>query len=298
MVSHSTQDAAAIAASFEKVLNRHGYPFQYCILRRAHELANGARSKWIFEATEVPVQTQETGTRIDFVLKLGRDRSATLLAECKRVNPRMSNWCFVRAPYSRRTARVPQLILEEVSQQPPNGHPQVTGPWGSVVSGARKIAAAAEDVFHVGLVIEGPETGDKDGKPDRDAIEVAATQICRGLNGFVNLLSAKTQLLGSRHCAVLLPVIFTTAKLWAADVDLGSPEGHVQIPESQLKAKNWLWYEYNQSPGIRHAISSDEQPGDLNAMLEHDFVRSIAIVSLDGVDEFLWWSGENADTWM
>jgi hypothetical protein len=35
-----------------------------------------------------------------------------LLAECKRANPGLSNWCFIRTPFTRRTGLANSLVLE------------------------------------------------------------------------------------------------------------------------------------------------------------------------------------------
>jgi hypothetical protein len=87
--------------SFAKVLNRHGYGFQFSVLKKADELRKQGRSMWRLEACEFPVEVQGAGTRVDFVLERGdhgsRRRPLYMLAECKRANPALSNWCFVRA---------------------------------------------------------------------------------------------------------------------------------------------------------------------------------------------------------
>jgi len=89
--------------SFAKVLNRHGYGFQFSILRKADELIKQRKCVWELEACEFPVEVQGAGTRIDFVRsRPPRRRNTTflyLVAECKRANPALSRWCFVKAPY-------------------------------------------------------------------------------------------------------------------------------------------------------------------------------------------------------
>lgn len=42
--------------SFAKVLNRHGYGFQFSILRKADELIKQRRCVWKLEACEFPVE--------------------------------------------------------------------------------------------------------------------------------------------------------------------------------------------------------------------------------------------------
>lgn len=94
--------------SFAKVLNRHGYGFQFSVLKKADELARQRKSAWDFEVCEFPVEGGP-GTRIDFVLSRPPRRGDGskyyfLIAECKRANPALSNWCFARAPFTRHNA--------------------------------------------------------------------------------------------------------------------------------------------------------------------------------------------------
>src|SRR6266567_54840 len=87
-------------AGFAKALNRHGYGFQYAVLKRLEDLRDNKRSSLIFEAAEFPVEAKGQHTRIDFVLRHVSDfpRPLFVTAECKRANPSHSNWCFVKAP--------------------------------------------------------------------------------------------------------------------------------------------------------------------------------------------------------
>jgi hypothetical protein len=74
-----------IAKNFANMLNHHGYAFQYSSIRIADKLFAERNSKWIFQASEFPVElsNRSKGTRIDFILK-SRDCPLYLLFECKR----------------------------------------------------------------------------------------------------------------------------------------------------------------------------------------------------------------------
>ena len=102
---------------FAAAVNRHGYAFQNAILKRAHELHEARRSRWVFEASEFPAEVNGSGTRIDFVLWT-HDTDYWLLAECKRVNPRLADWFFARTPYVRRNRQDEQFIAEHVHETP------------------------------------------------------------------------------------------------------------------------------------------------------------------------------------
>lgn len=109
---------AKVREGLRKVLNRHGYGFHYAVLRNAYELHANGKSRWFFEAAEFPVSVGGFDTRIDFILR-SQDPSdiywdCFLIAECKRVDPALSNWCFVRTPYVRRN-HSERVILEKLS---------------------------------------------------------------------------------------------------------------------------------------------------------------------------------------
>lgn len=57
-----------IKDGLRKVLNTHGYGFQYAVLRKAFWLCASTKSKWVFEAAEFPVTVGGFDTRIDFIL--------------------------------------------------------------------------------------------------------------------------------------------------------------------------------------------------------------------------------------
>jgi hypothetical protein len=113
-----------VLKGFEKALNEHGYGFHYAVLKQTMDLydATPQHSAFFFEAAEFPVESGGNNTKIDFVLQriapLPHSGDAEfgsrmfLLAECKRVNPALSNRCFIRAPFTRRTGCSNALVLE------------------------------------------------------------------------------------------------------------------------------------------------------------------------------------------
>ena len=90
--------AAQVAGSFGKQLNSHGYGFQHSVMKKAQDLQSAKKSSWVCEAVEVPVKAAGEDTRIDLVLQRYPGLLFYMLAECKRANPSLSNWCFARAP--------------------------------------------------------------------------------------------------------------------------------------------------------------------------------------------------------
>jgi hypothetical protein len=275
--------AAQVAGSFGKQLNSHGFGFQHGVMRRAQDLKDGGRSGWVCEAVEVPVRVAGEDTRIDLVLQRHPGTPFYMLAECKRANPSLSNWCFARAPFvhrGRRAANEP-VMLERVTARP---HGQ-----GIKSAVFPRNMAAESKVCHIALDVRSNEKGEQHDS-GRGAIEKAASQIMRGLNGFVDLL-ATHQAIMKGHPLVIIPVIFTTARLWLSHVDLSESDlrsGEVDLKNSAFESVPWVCYQYHLSPGIKHSYWAGNAPDDIPSLLDLDFIRSIFVVGPDGMEDFFY----------
>lgn len=283
----SEQSNDHFAQSFAKVLNRHGYGFQFSVLKKADELIQNRWCTWRLEACEFPVEVQGAGTRIDFVLRNAehgyRYTPIYLLAECKRANPALSNWCFVRAPYTHNNTwgDTERIIMECVLREED----------GTLNTIAREILPS-KNVYHIGFEVRSNVTGDKAGESGQ-AIENAATQISRGLNGFIETIVKNGKLTEDVRQIDFLPVIFTTAQLYVSDVDLSLANlqtGNVNLESDDVKPVSWLFYQYSLSPGLKHSIASKANVNSLATLLQWEYIRTIAVVSWNGVEDFLKWS--------
>ena len=87
-----------LAAGLRKALNTHGYSYQYAVLEEGRRLNAARKSPWIFEVAEFPVNASGRDTQVDFILR-HCDKPIYLIAECKRANPALADWCFAKAPY-------------------------------------------------------------------------------------------------------------------------------------------------------------------------------------------------------
>ena len=148
--------------------------------------------------------------------------------------------------------------------------------------------------YHVGLSVKSNQPGDKVGRKDTDAIEDAAGQVCKGLNGLIEFFNSQRLKLPENEKLYFMPVIFTTARLWTTDVELASAgieKGEFERGSVSVKEAPWIWYQYHVSPELKHTVSTDEteylSPFNLAGILEQEFIRSIAIVSVKGVEDFL-----------
>jgi hypothetical protein len=280
-----------ITEGLRKVLNIHGYGFHYAVLRKAHDLYENKKSKWVFEAAEFPVTVGGFDTRIDFILR-SQDPfdvywDCFLVAECKRINPALSNWCFVRTPYIRRN-HPDRVVMEKIIFS--DSHPPVAN--------GEPLFLDRENTYHLGVEVSSGEKGDSRGK-GRGQIEEAATQVCKCLNGLIEEFRRHGEGFSKKGPSVLfLPVIFTTAQIWTSEVDIGKAHlqtGNLELKDIDAKKKGWIWLQYHLSPGIKHSVGSYKVPKGLGEVLAQDYIRTIAVVTADGIDEFL---GMDLSLWL
>jgi hypothetical protein len=262
-----------------KVVGAHGHGFQYAVLRRAEELSTQGLSNWVFEAAEFPVGNPDNPIHVDFVL---RDARATvyLVVECKRADPARANWCFLKAPYTRRNAYEREVVFQEVHYEA-----------DTLVAARPRTASASVESTHLGLELRAGGKGD--GVTTGSAIKDATAQVLRGANGLLDhLFPGQRMARGQKgNSVVFVPVIFTTARLWVAKGDLSAADlttGLLPEEWGALTSMPWLWYTHNQSPALRHRLpSSSPTAVALSAALHAEYSRTIAVVSPGGIDAFL-----------
>jgi hypothetical protein len=117
-------------------------------------------------------------TRIDLVLSCFDVRNL-MLVECKRVNPAYGHWVFAASSRIRRAFK-PQYVVELPT------YSEKAGSFSCRAVEANYVPAAPHVNF--GIQVRTGQSGDNSGKPSREAIEDAAGQVCRGMNGLVNYL--------------------------------------------------------------------------------------------------------------
>jgi len=272
-----------VETAFRKALDSHGYGFQYAVLDRAKELRSTSKSSWVFEAAEFPVSVEAGSTRIDFILRQP-DRRSYLIGECKRANPALSNWCFAVAPLVARNSIGNAYTVERVR------------PFHGEVRAESTAMTYADRAYHVALEIRTHQRGDSAG-PGRGAIDDGVSQVLKGTNGFVNFLSSRPALVPENTDSMLLPVVFTTARLWASDAALDRADlstGKIDFSGSSLIPVPWLVYQHFQSPELSHQVSGNRVDDRVSRVLEVDLMRSVAIVSSDGIEDYLRWSSQFA----
>jgi len=271
-------------AVFQAVLNRQGHPFQYAVIRRAHELNDERRSPWVFEASEFPVEVQGYHTRIDFVLSRWREAGGPfqfLVAECKRANPSLNAWLFARAPYVHRGGVSRDILVEAVRRE------------GNDLTASVARLDGSDNIYHVAVEVKGAAKGEASGA-GRGAIEDAATQVIRGVNGLIECFSKNRWYVPEHFPVSFIPVIFTTAKIWVTDIDIAADlaTGNVAL-NSDIIEKQWLWLQYHVSPGLQHTVErqvTEKEPFSrivLGDLLDLEYARAVAVVGSGAIDAFL-----------
>jgi hypothetical protein len=98
-----------------------------------------------------------------------------------------------------------------------------------------------------------------------------------------------------------IPVIFTTAKLWVSDVDLTKADittGDIEKSLINLEEKKWLFYQYSQSPDLKHSCEITQEYDSLSSSLYQLFTRTVAVVTADGIDDFFSsWHWSEPEDW-
>jgi hypothetical protein len=287
-----------------RILNTHGYSFQYAVIKAAITYFGdkSSPSPWRFEVAEFPVEVNDRSTHIDFILK-NIHESFYLVAECKRVNPAVKNWCFVKAPYvSReltRSGSSGERIVREVINSyslPPEAISATTGkPIRNVYAAtALQSSQRSKDIYRLAFEVKSDEKSE--GKRGKGQINEAITQVLTGLNGLINFVSNQldndTRLFLEEDHAALMPVIFTNATLWVSDINLSEADlkrGNIDIDKVKLEQRGWLFYHYDQSPGLKHALTllHDEKVELLSDCLYLLYTRTIPIVNESAISNFL-----------
>jgi hypothetical protein len=285
-------DSAAITQALEKYLDLHGFGFQYAVLATAAKAFNPdlhGGSPWRLPIAEFPVEIQGTPYHIDFILQHCR-RPMLLVAECKRANPALRNWCFLRAPFRRTASLSSQVFVEELAWRSGDelGWRSDDLPFCRL----KPLFYAEDDIYHLGVELKSNEKGDPCDK-GRGGMDEAATQVMRGANGLVEFVKRSPAAHGQRKTLQFLPVIFTTARIWVTSADLATADiltGKLALGKFPVEERPWVYIHYAQSAGLKHSLRTEEPGSEGNLMLDalcSEYVRTIAVVNAGAIEQFL-----------
>lgn len=279
-----SKSAEEIAQLLRKNLDNNGFTFQYSVMEKANSLKHEKLSRWVLHGAEFPVENKGNNSHVDFILH-DEEHRAFLIGECKRADPATANWCFVKAPYTWRNNREKFIQIDKMVVK-------IYQNIDSSTSLSTTNAYTEIPIKDLGLEVKTGDKGNGQGRNDKSEINSALSQVLRNTSGFINhnrKLSIKTTNRKEIIYFHFIPVIFTTAKLWVSDVDIskGNIEDGKLLDETKVKSVNWLWFNYNR-PNTLAPDSFSFQKSEFSPSPEHSlFTRSVAIVGVDGIKEFL-----------
>jgi hypothetical protein len=166
-------DPKEITNDLSNVLDSHGYGFQYAVLAEAERLFKpGDGSPWHHPVAEFPVEIKNSHYHIDIIFE-NYCRPLIIVGECKRANPALCNWCFLRAPF-KGASSLSEYVFAEVLEWLKSGEP------------ACRVQPLfhSQNVYHLGIEVKSRQKGNPCDK-GRGAIEDAAGQVLRGMNGLI-----------------------------------------------------------------------------------------------------------------
>jgi hypothetical protein len=286
---HEENKKNFVRKNFENQLRIHGFGFQYAVIEEIIRLYNAEQCAFAPKFAEFPVEINNTNTHIDFILERV-DRSQFpignpfyLICECKRANPAVSNWCFVQAPFYRDGLYFDQIYLESL---------EINKDWDTKKTFIHQASPQAKKVFDIAFNVK----SDKEGEGDTKGASDAVTQVLRGMNGFIEYLGKKENLIRIEHKESFIPrffpVIFTTGELWSSTVELKQADlnnGNLDLPIESLVNESWILFQYNQSQPIRHSINVEHSTNKIFDVAQAEFTRTVAIVNPKGISSFLYW---------
>jgi hypothetical protein len=285
-MTNPADNSEQISSHLRKVLNTHGHGFHYAVVRRGEDLSRKKRSAWLLDGTEIPVVVGDSSTHVDFVLSTS-SRRTYLVGECKRADPAKARWCFARAPYTWRDDTESELIFDQIVMRPDRSH-----------SAVHRSGYMQQGSYRLGFELRTGQAGDGAGVRG-SAIEAAVAQVLRSASGLINQITEHTEYPDEGHKHIkFIPAIFTTAELWTTDVDLGAADlatGNLSAEQVNAQKTDWLWFTYNRSPALSHFLPYEDVKNNFSKYVRREFARSIAIVSVGGIDEFLGW---NLEEWL
>jgi hypothetical protein len=271
------------AESVRAALGKHGYGFQYAVIREIRRLYRPGAA-WQVDGTEFPVQVRGVSTHVDLT---ARSKHGLLVCECKRVDPALGIWCFGRSVLATSYDREGQVIIHETLS--------FGDPEHDFVVDRRDPRVLSDAQYHVALEIKTNEKGESQGT-NRGALEDAITQALKGVSGVTNAIAEQRRLMGSADRLTIIPVIITTARLVTCETDLSTADlATGRLPERvEITERPWLWFRRASTPALRHEqvvrLPKDVEFSGFNETLNMLLVRSIGIVSTaseDGLERFL-----------
>jgi hypothetical protein len=265
-------DSKDAAAAMLRALNEHGHAFAASVLQSVHN--RGSEGTWYLEAAEFAGELGPRVFHIDGVLQCRpRYQPELILAavECKRADPALSRWCFIRNSAVRGHSLRRRPIVDRYSIPEPHViAPKIIGAQACVS------VATNELMYQLGVELKTNKTGSQVGRSLNDAL----TQASLGAAGLVGRLAEWGQAGGF---AYVIPVIATTAELLVTNSDLAQANietGDLRTGSLQTQTVPWLWFEAHLSLHLAPLVDRRwPSPGvrQVGETLDHQQARAVMI---------------------
>jgi hypothetical protein len=279
----SLEENTELQSVVKNKLNQHGYAFAQAVFKIFKEQFTKQQSQWSFQTMEQPFEVKNNSGRIDIVLKDAK-RDIYLVVECKRANPATKNWCFFRIPVMRFNRTNNPFIAQQIFLSVD----QVNGPVSYRTDSVDLTYHTDKDTYHLGIETKTNEVGNSSGSTKSDEIEHDLSQVCKGMNGLVELIISKPSTYPSNRKITIIPLIITTANLFTSDANLENASiltGNYEDDLNLTQAK-WLYLQYPQTPGIIHKYNILSN-NDLPSLYDSEFLRTVCIVNASHLSNFL-----------
>jgi len=271
-------------------LNSHGFIFQKACV---DQIKKGYTShNWRISVEEYPTIFEDRQTRIDFILRSAlyqpnNFRNRFIVAECKRANPKYSNWVFFKEDNPAK-----KYFLLNGQYSPTSGQTYTF----MDIFGKIENYPYCLDIFKKSIFVDtGVETTSKNPKGKGSAtetIENACQQVITGLHGLVmdHMEAVKSE--GKpQYDLAYIPLVITTANLYVTNYDsskVNISAGTIAGEDISFTSANWVIYNWSGignplekvvSAGGRQKGNIFSPPMDSQEMKEKYLRRSIIVVN-------------------
>ncbi|MHB8638627.1 MAG: hypothetical protein ACYDBL_02360 [Candidatus Acidiferrales bacterium] len=264
-----------------RALEEQGHLFQErCMFDITHKV-----SALAFKSKEYPVSVGETQTSVDFIFraKNHQPRFMYFVFECKRANPKYSNWLFSRSVPLAAVNR--SLLVTKLTTN--NAKHAFTLPVRVSSHELRSELKYDDFVDPYGVEVRDKKEGD----PTK-SIFGACQQVLTGIAGLVT--EEKQRLEDGKVASfesLYIPIVLTTANLFrtefrARDVDIST--GRINADKTKTIPVKWIVIDFPTTGPLQvtlpEGVLSDEGPTD--EYREKFKVKSVAIVKAEAIKEF------------
>jgi hypothetical protein len=272
-------------------LNEHGFLLQQAVRKRIEGYTENLTElgvRWQLIGYEYPVQAPDGAeTTIDLLLRSG---STCLCLECKRPNADYKHWIFFETnPFH---SQISNHTFFEASVIKMDGQGRKRN--------LERLPPTDRPAFQhfLEVTLSEPSAGARIKKRTEPNQKVSRTDgLHNALRQAITATSGLfTKLVASKSVAKAVPVIVTTAQLYECRYSPGtidSQAGTIAANDVRLTQHGFVAVQYStpESLALKELSDHERAPG-INDFL-NSILRTVYIVRVNNINEFLFWAGEN-----